>query len=354
MYCGHCGSQVPVASPFCRNCGAPTESSRDALTGTPEGEMYPLLAAANLLRIRKQWDEATAKCIEVLRKYPNNASAHSLLGDIYRDQGMLRDAVEWYKLALELDPTSRADRAKLDHLADELYDGKPTEASPTVRTASPPLRRTLRDWLELTQLNRPVGIAMVVVVLALFVGLLGAIVYNRTGPPVDAKRGIGLNLPVDGNRRLPVTAVTSHTRKSNGPAASYAQRERQLAERLAAAGAETAAFSVDWLAIDPRDETLQVSLRLREPVTKAQAETRTAVADAALAALRAAAQADEQLVTLQARVLVAPAAGDAQPELAFVGQVAAARLHGLADIALTPQEAIGVFTDSWWSGDLRQ
>ncbi len=352
MYCGHCGSEVPAASPFCRDCGAPIDNNRDLLLGTPEGEMYPLLAAANLLRIRRQWDDATAKCIEVLRKYPNNASAHSLLGDIYRDQGMLRDAIEWYKLALELDPTSRADRAKLDHLADELYDGKPAEAGTTAPAASQPLRRTLRDWLELTQLNRPVGIVMVVVVLALFVGLLGAIVYNRTGPPVDAKRGMGLNLPVDGNRRLPVAVATSHARKSNGPTASYAQRERQLAERLAAAGAET--FSMEWLAIDPRDETLQVSLRLKAPAAQAPAEVRTAVASAALTALRAAAQADEELVTLQARVLLAPAADDTPPELAFVGQVAAARLHGLADIELTPQEAIGVFTDSWWSGDLRQ
>lgn len=63
--------------------------------------------------MRGQWSEAADQCAEVLRIDPRNATAHSLLGDIYQDQGRPRDARHWYQLALEMNPASTADRAKL-------------------------------------------------------------------------------------------------------------------------------------------------------------------------------------------------------------------------------------------------
>jgi hypothetical protein len=75
------------------------------------------LAAANLLRVRGLHDQAEARCIEVLRADPNNVHAHSLLGDIYQDQGRLEDARQWYQLALDLNPNSRPDREKLARLS---------------------------------------------------------------------------------------------------------------------------------------------------------------------------------------------------------------------------------------------
>lgn len=65
----------------------------------------PLLAQANLERIRGHWAEAVDICVRVLRSSPGNADAHSLLGDIYRDQGALDDAIQWYRMAADLRPT---------------------------------------------------------------------------------------------------------------------------------------------------------------------------------------------------------------------------------------------------------
>src|SRR3981081_945280 len=64
----------------------------------------PLLAQANLARIRGKWSEAVEICVRVLRSQPGNADAHSLLGDIYRDQGAMDDAIQWYRMAADLRP----------------------------------------------------------------------------------------------------------------------------------------------------------------------------------------------------------------------------------------------------------
>jgi tetratricopeptide (TPR) repeat protein len=72
-----------------------------------------LLARANLLRMRGQWADAVECCTEALRLDPHSAAAHSLLGDIYENQGRLDKASHWYQLALEQHPDSIADQAKL-------------------------------------------------------------------------------------------------------------------------------------------------------------------------------------------------------------------------------------------------
>jgi hypothetical protein len=71
-----------------------------------------LLTQANLERIRGQWPEAIETCVKILRAEPGNADAHSLLGDINRDQGALEEAAQWYRLAADLRPNG-TDAVKL-------------------------------------------------------------------------------------------------------------------------------------------------------------------------------------------------------------------------------------------------
>ncbi|MFN3649602.1 MAG: tetratricopeptide repeat protein [Armatimonadota bacterium] len=99
---------------------AGTLPEREDAAGAETG---PLLTRANLLRMRGRWDEAAEVCTQVLRTEPRNATAHSLLGDIYLDQGRPDDARAWYQLALELNPASEADRAKLTR-ADEMLEAR--------------------------------------------------------------------------------------------------------------------------------------------------------------------------------------------------------------------------------------
>ncbi len=91
-----------------------SSSSAPAQFGGKDAEA--LLAAANLARMRRRWQEAESLCVEVMRQDPNNIHAHSLLGDIYRDQNRLHDAKQWYQMALDLNPESAADRAKLTEI----------------------------------------------------------------------------------------------------------------------------------------------------------------------------------------------------------------------------------------------
>ncbi len=111
MKCHACAAELPDDAMFCSSCGTDMSTQSGGLTGPSEHEAA--LAAANLLRLRRRFPEAEARCIEVLRADPNNVHAHSMLGDVYRDQGRLEDARQWYQLALDLEPTSRADRRKL-------------------------------------------------------------------------------------------------------------------------------------------------------------------------------------------------------------------------------------------------
>ncbi|HEX5323393.1 MAG TPA: tetratricopeptide repeat protein, partial [Capsulimonadaceae bacterium] len=84
----------------------------------PFDESSRMLAQANLHRMRGQWDEAIAICMDAMRLMPNDPTAHSLLGDIYSDQGNLDEAIRWYCMALDLKPASRADREKLSRLVE--------------------------------------------------------------------------------------------------------------------------------------------------------------------------------------------------------------------------------------------
>lgn len=117
MICPYCGAEISEDSRFCPECGAPLKEESGIAEGLHiEREVYSLLSTANLYRIRGLWQEAENKCVEVLRRYPNNPTAHSLLGDIYADQGRWEEAKEWYELAVELNPSSQVDKKKLERV----------------------------------------------------------------------------------------------------------------------------------------------------------------------------------------------------------------------------------------------
>lgn len=78
-----------------------------------EDPTYGALAHANLLRLRGDWIAAREKTVAVMREFPNSGTAHSLMGDIFADQGLDEDAAQWYRMALELEPENTADKRKL-------------------------------------------------------------------------------------------------------------------------------------------------------------------------------------------------------------------------------------------------
>lgn len=116
MECAQCGAELKGRQANCASCGAAVQ--RDV---PDSDEIHRLLAEANLLRIRKQFDEAVSVCTRILRLDAANATAHSLMGDIHRDEGNEREALGWYKLAVQLNANNPADRKKLDEMIDRVF-----------------------------------------------------------------------------------------------------------------------------------------------------------------------------------------------------------------------------------------
>jgi hypothetical protein len=129
LACPNCGREVQGPDAFCHHCGRPVPSAPAAAKpGSPaENENYLALVRADVRRLRRQWHLAEVECSEVLRRDPDNPDAYSVMGDIYRDQGQLRDAIEWYRMALDRNPASVADRRKLEALIDRVFPRRQQE-----------------------------------------------------------------------------------------------------------------------------------------------------------------------------------------------------------------------------------
>lgn len=122
--CKACGSEAQEGASFCTQCGARLETGARAHApgNAPDTGAHQLLTMANLFRIRGDWESAEQKCIEALRLFPENASAHSLLGDIYASQKRWEEAAQRYQLAIDLDPENPADREKLEQARQRAAD----------------------------------------------------------------------------------------------------------------------------------------------------------------------------------------------------------------------------------------
>lgn len=158
MTCSRCKAALTEDCRHCPQCGAPAISAARPTEVISERTLGPLLAPAaspepspadlaavrsllsqaNLCRIRSQWKEAIDHCVSALRLLPGDQSAHSLLGDIYRDQGRTEEALHWYRLAVDLAPNA-ADEAKLRQL-EQQYERRqehPDRAKQAARSAPP-------------------------------------------------------------------------------------------------------------------------------------------------------------------------------------------------------------------------
>ncbi len=115
MNCVYCKEPYPEECIECPQCGR-ERTEEPILTGEMAAadtkQARKLLAQANLSRMRGDFSHALELCIAVLKAEPENATAHSLLGDIYREQGRLEDAARWYRMAADISDNA-ADRLRL-------------------------------------------------------------------------------------------------------------------------------------------------------------------------------------------------------------------------------------------------
>jgi hypothetical protein len=110
---------------ICPECGA--SIGEGIVVQSTDAAVYPELAKANLLRMRGEYRLAEEQCLSILKRYPNNASANILLGDICADRGDWDQAEQWYEMALDLDHDSEATKEKLETVRQRLKRLEVTE-----------------------------------------------------------------------------------------------------------------------------------------------------------------------------------------------------------------------------------
>lgn len=117
ILCPKCFATVETGAPFCPECGVSMASSDGS-----DAEIYPMLARANLLRMRGEYEQAQGVCLKILKRFPNNATANTLLGDICAERGDLEQSAQWYEMALEVVPDSKVDKQKLAAVRQRIHE----------------------------------------------------------------------------------------------------------------------------------------------------------------------------------------------------------------------------------------
>lgn len=304
--CDKCMAEVGPDRKHCPECGAPLDDSFEAVEGA-DREVYPSLARANLLRMRGEVQQAEKVCLEILRRYPNHATANALMGDILLDQGKEEDARQWFLSTLEIDPANTQAKARLEHLAQR----------PNSANESAPSRAgdRLGPWVW--------GLFLLVAATVAAAGFLAGRRMAEASPEPD---------PDFVQRRLEYHGP---------PAAQQTAREAEVLRRIGAADA-TIAAQVAGLSFDPRTSETTLTLLAAPPLTRASV--------AALAVQAAATVFRSDADTVSVRVIVlGPVNGQTETLLTADVRRAALQLPQNAAEA----DVLAVLERPWWHSSLQ-
>jgi hypothetical protein len=124
--------------------------------------------------MRHEWANAVDRCVSVLQTDPANPLAHALMGDIYADQERYGEAIQWYRMALDLKPgestrkkLEEAERQRIRHPDREsAAPSLPTGSQSTRIGTSKLLGMTPRYWLRGITLLSVLFLALVLVAVA--------------------------------------------------------------------------------------------------------------------------------------------------------------------------------------------
>jgi hypothetical protein len=331
MICPTCQASITDDSHFCSSCGSPTHGAAVALADPPE---MRVLAEANLLRMRGQWEDAEGRCIDVMRADPNNVHAHSLLGDIYRDQGLHEEAAQWYRMALDLNPSSEADRTKLEMVERE-------SARRIARSGPAPSSNGSRlavGTQKLMGMSPVVWVRVLTALTVLFLVMVAAMLMlmqkSRQPAPSVPRTSLPTVVPPpatgapmsSGYAGAPFAFVPRAPAPANPPSATSAptasgsvnsvqsQRESALQNAVTRLTGPGTSMTVAGVAVDPRMQQATLTL-IHHPDAQELSSgiRRDAVITAAFRAAQAALMADDQLQRVMVSVRLNSGAGRAEP-----------------------------------------
>jgi len=323
-----------------------------AKTISGNGEAYMALVTANILRLRREWELAEAKCSEVLSQDPENAAAYSVMGDITRDQGKLRDAIEWYKMALDRNPGSAGDRRKLETVIERVFAARQESVTRKVLSV---VSRGVSTAVADVRSARPHGaLALVVgvVLLVIFlVSLSTVLVGRRSQPEQPGKQQIGA-----GSFRQPGAGDLNRDRRPTDLPEAAAEappdllaREPELLVRLKEeARRMDPNCEIQGVEIDPRDASVDVHFSVP------RVWPQEAMRDSAIRAVGFLASTvggwDERIPMVRTRGSLR---GPGGPErVAVVAESKKEQLPKLA--AAGPRETEKLLSSVWWAPELRE
>ena len=289
-------------------------------------EAYALLAQANLLRVRGHWDDAAEKCMAALRLAPDSASANSLLGDIYENQGRFEDAALWYRLALDANPDSPADHLKLNRLS---RHGGDSPASPKVKSSG---------FLARLRADPEFALRCGAITAALCLFIVVACAY-RVAHHSGALQRLGLSgeavvsiKPVVVPPRAGVLPTDPDGLTARDPSEQTLLTALQGSSDLAKLG-----VSVYDVQVDPRVSRITVTFGLQAVPGMTQEQ----ISQAALQALKSA-DAEQSAEMFTGRCLLVSSDGKSAA-LVFAGDVSREALQGASE------SSPAVFSNTWWS-----
>jgi hypothetical protein len=322
-----------------------------------------------------------------MRVDSHNFAAHSLLGDIYRDQNKIDEARQWYQMALDLDPDNRQLNAKLRETR-----AKPRRARPDPPPALPAPKKPISAALgtqNLMGLSPTHWFRIIWTICAVFVVAVISIVawmrsHPRTttfiptgtvpsGPPSvgtivsgdprtvagSVTGTIGSVSPAGstsaaanpndaaGSTTSAETSSSGDGNASGGPKlVAVAEREQALAQQLRRQGALPADASMESVKVDARGLVVSVSLLQRLAGEAPALEVRAAVARLGLIAAQTVFATDPSYanVTIEAKVAVR----EGPPQACFEGDVDRATAQRV-DPTLRDEDR---FRNIWWAAGM--
>jgi hypothetical protein len=182
--------------------------------------------------MRGNFKEAEELCLAILHQFPHNLSANILMGDIATEQGALDQAVEWYELALDIEPDNASLKAKLEAAQSKKEDS--TTQSIVQELGLPPEK------------PKTVTIAITSIVGILAMALLAWFAYKAASRTRDDG---GLDKPVvittGGGGGVSTTGNTDTTGGNEKPNQAPSSEEDATLTKLIASKATESAFFVD-------------------------------------------------------------------------------------------------------------
>lgn len=237
-------------------------------------------AALNLLRMRGELEQARQFGSAVLKKHPNDPALYELMGEIHLDLGEEDQALNWFDMALDLDPSLATVRAKVDEVRSRNATKDQNEA--VERLGMPSKSRF--PWLVLSLTS----LAVLGLVLGAFaIGRnLGKEKDTIVAPPV------ALNSPKADVSPEPQIQEPKESPTEPSPSAATVALDQALMSRIGSASGSGVTFLS--AVYDPRGPSCLVTVEAIE------GEPNPATA---LRAALAVNQADPQFATIQVRVV---------------------------------------------------